>query len=195
MINITIGFWEMIWRPLALGVLAGTVPGFYIGKILPWKEGPLLPWFWVATVILAAASLFVSIQLLIGLYRILAGAGTVRLPYWAGYFLVVLFLFSAGCFLTGYFWWATGRIALNAAKKDVLDSGYHWGPPENAPFLPDNKNSVYLFNQAWNAPSMRKFGSPKPIFDNPPNGRFTENTQRYKPQEEKNDFSNQLFFG
>ena len=70
----------MIWRPLTLGILAGTVPGFYIGKILYWKEGPLLPWFWVATVILAAASIFASIKLFIGMYRTLAGAGTVRLP-------------------------------------------------------------------------------------------------------------------
>ena len=194
MINKKISFWKMIWRPLSLGILVGTVPGFYIGKILPWREESLLPWFWVATVLLAVASILVSIQLFTGMYRTLVERGTSRIFNWAGYLLFFLLLVSIGCFFAGYFWWATGRIALASAKKDVMDAGYHWGPPENAPVLPDNDNSVYWFNRAWNASSMRRFGSPLPIYDHPPKGRFEENTRKYELQKNKDDFSARPFF-
>lgn len=188
-------WWQRIWRPAAVGALLATVPGFYIGKVLPWHQLDLPFRFWLATTVLAVGSLFVLIKLITGMVGLLAGSAPRGFRFWALFVPTSLFFIAAGYILAGCFWWYTGKITLNSAKRDVLAAGYQLGVPTNTPRLPDDKNSVYLFNQAWNVPSMRKFGSPSPIFDKPSKGRFEENTKKYTPLEYKNDLSNQPFWG
>jgi hypothetical protein len=186
-----IPIWKMFWPFAAAGILFGTIPGLYIGKIVTLRG---TPWFWLLTGILVLGSLFILIKLTMMVDGLLAGSAPKGVGFWCMFVLLSFFFFSGSFILTGSFWWFTGKIVLDSAKSDVLAAGYQLKPPNNSPRLPDEKNSVYLFNEAWNSPSMRKFGSPEPIFDNPPQGRFEENSKKYAPLEHENDLSNEPFF-
>jgi len=186
--------WQRIWRPAAAGALLVTVPGFYIGKIIPW-HGVMNSWFWLATAFLGIGSLVILKKLKLSKIFIPPVSAPRSIQARSLSFLSAFFFLTAGYILVGYFWWNMGKIALAFAKSDVLAAGLSLGVPENSPVVPDEKNAVYLFNQAWNAPSMRRFGSVSPIYDIPPKGRFENNTRTFGPLGEKTDFSKQPFFG
>ncbi len=96
----------------------------------------------------------------------------------------------------GYFWRYMGQIILDKAQNDVREDGYSLAPPSNAPVLPDDQNAVVLVNEAWNSPSMRKFGGLSAIYDEPtPNGRFADNTRKYGHLTNQPNLTNQPFFG
>ncbi len=171
-----------------------TVPGFYLGKVMPW-HGVYNTQYWLATAVLGIGSLLALVKLS-PWYLIFPRASESRgFRPWARSFLSFLFFLAAGYVLTGYFWWYTGKIALASAKRDVAAAGYQLVIPGKAPGLPDEKNAVYLFNQAWNAPSMRTYGPVKPIFDTPHKGRFEENTRMFGNLTDQTDLSRKLFLG
>ncbi len=186
--------WSKVWPSAAAGALLITVPGLYIGKVIFWRGVPF--WFWPSTLILSVG-FFLILKMLFSrnadLFTDSMRHGGARS---GGLFILFSFFsFVASFILMGYFWRTLGKIDLAFAKSDLLAAGYKWGAAEKTPELSDEKNAVYLFNQAWNVPSMRKFGSPLPIYDIPPKGRFEENTRLYGPLVGKNDLSKQSFFG
>lgn len=186
-------FWGKIWPSLVIGIILATAPGFYVGKIvLLHAESPIR--FWLETIVLLFGPLLIVGALLIWNTRLLMAVW--RGGFWAicRFVLIVLFVLVFGFTLTESFWRFTGNILLTRAKSHVLEAGYQLAIPQNAPRLPDVQNAVVLFNQAWNAPSMRKFGSPQPIYENPPQGRFTENTKQYLPLKDTDNHSKDLFF-
>ncbi len=162
--------------------------------LTPWSDTKSF-WFWAITLLLLAASVpflfwlwrksFPKYRKKKNGFRALASS---ILPF----LLFMILGYVAG----GFFWRYMGQISLNIAQKDVIEGGYSLEPSSNAPVLPDDQNAVVLINEAWNSPSMRKFGGLSAIYDDPaPNGRFSENTRKYGNHKNQPNLTNQPFFG
>ena len=182
------------WPPAVLGAVLATVPGFYFGKILPLYGEVVQRKFFVTTVLLGAVFLAVFYVLFSKILRFVSeNPQGLKSRIWP--ILISLFFAVLGFILTGYFWRGVGNIVLAFAKADVLAAGYRAAPPVPAPVLPDEKNAVCFFNDAWNSPSMRTLGAERPIYETPPPGRFTKNDQAIGRLKNKTDRSKEPFWG
>ncbi len=187
------GWLKNIWPAAAAGVLLVTVPGFYIGKVCPWYRSMNLV-FWLTTLLLVVALVFIFKKIWVAIRRADANAPVQGSRPWQ-LFLLPFLTFAMGYYLAGSLWWTAGNIVLAFAKSDVLSAGFQVACPEKSPVLQDAKNAVVLFNQAWNAPSMRKLGVVSALFDKPPQGRFEENAKIYAYRAGLEDLSPQPFWG
>jgi hypothetical protein len=186
------GLLSLVWLSGILGAILVTVPGFYIGRILPLHttSGPTF-WAWTG---LIAAGFSVAIRfLLFRIFNIPVDDPTPPMPLIVRSLACFFFAFL-GFFLVGLFWRWLGGIFLSSAETHVLSAGYRMAPPNPLPVLPDNKNAVCLFNDAWNAPSMRTLGAETPIYDKPPEGRFVDNDRRIGQLKHKTDLSKNAFW-
>ncbi len=160
----------------------------------PWSGSGAF-WFWGASLVLLAASVFVLFWLWKKSFPKSLKKKKGFQPL-ASSILSFLFFVVLGYVVSGYFWRYMGQIALDRAQRDVQDAGYSLTLPANAPVLPDDQNAVVLINEAWNSPSMRKFGALTAIYDDPaPNGRFADNTRKYGHLKNQPNLTNQPFFG
>ncbi len=141
------------WRNAAKGALLVTIPGFYIGKILPWASTHKA-WFWIATVLIWVGFFY--------LLKKVSGVATLAPPpsaspglgSWGFSLFYALFFFVGGYVFTGQIWWTLGSIALDSARSQILEAGLQLGIPEKGPDLPHEQNAAYYLEQASSAPSM-----------------------------------------
>jgi hypothetical protein len=192
-------FWNAAWPPALAGLWLVTAPGFWLGKIMPssgfepWSGNGSF-WFWGESFVLLAASVFVFFWLWKKSFSKFPKKKKDFRPLASSIFSFLFFV-VLGYITGGYFWRYIGQITLNGAERDVREAGYSLASPSNAPVLPDDQNAVVLINEAWNSPSMRKFGELTAIYDDPaPNGRFADNTRKYGHLKNQPNLTNQPFF-
>ena len=188
-------WWSRAWPPMGIGALAITVPGFFVGKIAP-MAGPAPLQFQAALALTGFTTLLLFLFFVLKIVqawekRRPTGFKAMALFHGASIFFLVL-----GFLLAGEALWTGSQFALALAKKHVLEAGHSLGLPEPEPALPDSRNAVVAVNEAWNSPSMRKFGGIYSIYDTSlSNGRFEDNFKKYGKPAKSKDQTKDPFFG